>query len=82
MKTARDSLVTLILTFVVVLIFATTASAAPLGTGFTYQGRLTDGGSPANGAYDLQFSLWDALSGGAQIGSTICSDNVSVSNGL
>ncbi len=24
-------------------------------TAFTYQGRLTDGGSPANGSYDLQF---------------------------
>ena len=29
-------------------------------TGFTYQGRLTDGGTPANGVYDLQFGLWDS----------------------
>jgi hypothetical protein len=33
----------------------TLLSAAPLGTAFTYQGRLTDGASPANGSYDLQF---------------------------
>jgi hypothetical protein len=59
-----------------------TLSAAPVGTAFTFQGRLTDGGNPANGVYDLQFSLWDALSGGAQVGVTICSDNVTVSNGL
>jgi hypothetical protein len=26
---------------------------AALGTAFTYQGRLADGGSPANGTYDL-----------------------------
>ena len=29
--------------------------AAPVGTAFTYQGRLTDGGSPANGTF--HFSL-------------------------
>jgi len=29
-------------------------------SGFTYQGRLTDGGTPANGNYDLQFVLFDA----------------------
>ncbi|HEY3241800.1 MAG TPA: hypothetical protein VGM03_00485 [Phycisphaerae bacterium] len=56
--------------------------AAPVGTSFTFQGRLTDGGSPVNGSYDLQFSLWNAAAGGAQVGSTICSDNVTVTNGL
>jgi hypothetical protein len=34
---------------------------------FTYQGRLTDGGTPANGNYDLQFTLWSSLSDGTQI---------------
>src|SRR5438876_1633933 len=43
---------------------ATTARAQT--TSFTYQGRLTDGGTAANGNYDLQFALWDALSGGTQ----------------
>ena len=33
---------------------------------FTYQGRLTDSGTPANRNYDLQFTLWDALMGGTQ----------------
>jgi hypothetical protein len=32
----------------------------PLGTAFTYQGRLTDGGGPASGAYDFQFILYNA----------------------
>src|SRR5947199_399543 len=35
-------------------------------TAFTYQGRLTDGGAPANNNYDLQFTLWDAAVGGTQ----------------
>ena len=33
---------------------------------FTYQGRLQDGGTNANGPYDFQFTLWDAASGGTQ----------------
>src|SRR2546421_11568460 len=51
-------------------------------TTFTYQGRLTDGGTPANGNYDLQFALFDNLSGGAQIGSTQTLNTVAVSNGV
>src|SRR5260370_28896489 len=39
-------------------------------TTITYQGRLTDGVTPANGNYDFQFALWDSLSAGTQIGST------------
>ena len=50
-------------------------------TSFTYQGRLTDSGSPANGNYDLQFALFDSLLGGAQIGSTLTRSGVLVSAG-
>src|SRR5438876_4037213 len=52
------------------------------GTSFTYQGRLSDGGTPANGNYDLQFALWDSMDGGNQIGSTQTVPNVSVSAGV
>jgi len=51
----------------------TTANAptgSSLGTAFTYQGVLTDNGNPADGSYDLQFKLYDAASGGQQVGST------------
>ena len=41
------------------LVIAPAALAAPGGM-FTYQGRLLDGGQPANGEYDLQFALSDA----------------------
>jgi hypothetical protein len=37
-------------------------------TAFTYQGKLTDGGTPANGNYDLQFALWDSAASGTRIG--------------
>ena len=49
---------------------------------FTYQGRMNDGASPANGTYNMQFSLWDAVAGGAQLGSTITNTSVSVVNGV
>lgn len=51
-------------------------------TTFTYQGKLTEAGNSANGNYDLQFKLFDALSGGTQQGSTLTNSTVPVSNGI
>jgi len=59
-----------------------TTIQAALGTAFTYQGRLNKDGNPVSGTCDFQFSLWDALSGGTQIGSTITKYNVAVNNGF
>jgi hypothetical protein len=59
-------------------------SAAPqsqMGTSFTYQGRLTDGGNPANGEYDLQFYVYDALNGGSWQ-ALVTIENVAVQEGL
>src|SRR5881394_2034930 len=56
--------------------------AGAQSSSFTYQGRLTDGGTAANGNYDLQFALWDSASGGTQIGSTVTLNTVAVSNGV
>jgi hypothetical protein len=58
------------------------AAQTPLGTVFTYQGQLTDGGSPATGLHDLRFQLYDAALGGAQVGATLCFDGVNVVEGL
>ena len=44
--------------------------APAMGTGFTFQGRLTDEGKPAAGNYDLRFELYDDPNLGTQIGST------------
>src|SRR2546426_12599805 len=63
----RRSAYCLLVVFGCAWLLATNASAQT--TAFTYQGRLTDGGTPANGNDDLQFTLWDSSSGGAQIGS-------------
>jgi hypothetical protein len=49
-------------------------------TVFTYQGRLTDAGAPANGPYDLEFKLYNA--GGIQLGTTLTREDVSVTDGV
>lgn len=56
-------------------------AAATMGTGFTYQGRFMDGGSPAGGTYDFEFKLYDASTGGSQQGSTVYGGDVEVDDG-
>jgi len=51
-------------------------------TVFTYQGQLTDAGAPANGNYDLQFALFDAVTAGTQIGAPLTRSNVAASSGV
>lgn len=58
------------------------ATAVALDRRFTYQGRLDSGGVPVNGNCDLRFRLYDAASGGAQIGGQQTSANITVSDGL
>ena len=54
----------------------------PLGTSFTYQGRLTDDGAPANGTYDLEFKLFIDTGGAGQTGPTLPVADVQVVEGL
>jgi len=66
--------------FVCVLaLVAAVAVTAEAGTAFTYQGKLNDGGNPSNGSYGLTFALYDALTGGSQVG--IVAKTVSITNG-
>src|SRR5262245_4102175 len=54
----------------------------PVGTGFTYQGRLLQTGMPANGSYDLRFTLYDAPSGGNLVAGPVTVTPVAVLDGL
>ena len=68
---------------ILMLLFAfliTTATAQT--TTFNFQGRLNDGANPANGNVELQFKLFDAPTGGTQIGATVSRPNVAVINGV
>jgi len=68
-------------TIFVVTLFCSLPTVA-MDSAFSYQARLDDGGSPANGTYDLRFFLYDAEAGGSQVGSTLYADDILVSNGL
>lgn len=56
--------------------------AVAQGTAFTYQGRLTDGGSPANGTYDFRSGLYNTNTGGTVVAGLVTNPAVVVSNGL
>ena len=49
-------------------------------TAFSYQGKLTDTGNPANGNYDLEFRLFDTATPGTgvQQGATVSQGAVAV----
>ena len=57
-------------------------AAVPLNSGFTYQGQLNQSGSPVSGTVHFRFSLWDAASGGAQLGASQVVSNVLVTGGI
>ncbi|MBS0196220.1 MAG: tail fiber domain-containing protein [Planctomycetes bacterium] len=67
----------------------TARAQTPLGTGFTYQGRLDETGVPVNGEFPMVFTLWDSATGGGQVGPSLSFDGlgghpapISVTNGL
>jgi len=61
----------------------TAALAAPLGTGFTYQGRLNDNNQPAEGVYDFVFSVYATATADVPLaGGGILADDVAVNEGV
>ena len=70
--------------FIVPAVFITAFSIAAFGqtTSFVYQGKLQDAGVAANGTYQFQVKLYDAASGGNQIGETTVDLPATVTNGI
>ncbi len=66
---------------VIALGIAGVAGAGDMGTAFTYQGRLVDANSPAEGLYDFEFAVYDAIEGGSQQGSTVDVNDLDVIDG-
>ena len=75
----RTQIEHLLLAFV---LWSATAPGHAQGTAFTYQGRLNDGPTPANGVYDLQFTVYDGETEGSAVGRPITQRSTPVSNGL
>ena len=72
------------LALLALLIFTAAGSTAfAQGTAFTYQGRLSDGSGPANGTYDLRFTIYDSTNlPGVVIAGPLTNSTTVVSNGL
>jgi hypothetical protein len=67
---------------IVFLLLAGIVESRAQVTAFTYQGRLDDAGSGANGVYDFEFSLFDVAAGGVALDGPLTTNGVPVSNGL
>ncbi|HEY5912136.1 MAG TPA: hypothetical protein VJA21_16150 [Verrucomicrobiae bacterium] len=57
-------------------------AAAPLGTAFTYQGKLASTGQAANGLFDLRFTVYDASANGSVLGGPVTKTATPVTNGV
>lgn len=68
--------------WIVLSIFVFAISASAQGSAFNFQGRLNDGASPANGSYDLHFTLFNSINGGAPIAPTVPRPNTTLINGV
>lgn len=75
MKAIRSGIVALCLAL-------TAAAQTPLGSEFTYQGRLKRAGQPYTGSADVQFQLYDAATWGTLVAGPVVSGNVAVADGL
>ncbi|HMM65525.1 MAG TPA: hypothetical protein PKC03_01165 [Dokdonella sp.] len=67
---------------VLVTLFVADIQAAPQLPDFTYQGYLRQNGAPANGAYNFTYALFDAASGGSQVGATVSAPSFPVVDGV
>jgi hypothetical protein len=68
--------------FITLALLARVHQVAAQGTAFTYQGLLSDGGSPVSGSYDLTFTLYASNTTGVLIAGPITNSATVVSNGL
>jgi hypothetical protein len=64
------------------IILTCPAVADPVGAGFTYQGRLEQGGQPATGVFDFQFDLYDVETDGSELTDQLQFEDVSVLGGV
>jgi len=69
-------------TLTLLTLLAGASRAAAQGTALTYQGRLNEAAGPANGTYNFQFTVRDALTNGNAVGVNPLAATLLVSNGL
>lgn len=79
-RAALLSLTTILTGLTYCLLLSSVVAHAQTTSAFTYQGRLSETGSPANGTYDFEFKLFDAS--GAQLGAGLTREDVQVTGGV
>ena len=67
---------------VVFLLLVTALRVGAQGTAFTYQGDLATNGTPATGAFDFRFAVYDAVTNGNLVSILLTNAPVGVTNGL
>ena len=72
----------LLLTLVALLAVAFTADLHAQTSTFTYQGFLTQNGAPANGSFDVTFTIRNDPILGSVVGGPVTNSAVNVTNGL
>jgi hypothetical protein len=81
-KNKKTKLVITLLALGLMAVFVTVSKSAPMGTAFTYQGRLMDANGPADGLYDFEFRLFaHPTMNSFQIGGTIDINDLDVIDG-
>ena len=81
-KQKKTKVVISLLALGLMVCLAKVSKSAPMGTAFTYQGRLMDANGPANGQYDFEFRLFaHPTLNSFQIGGTIDINDLDVIDG-
>jgi hypothetical protein len=63
------------------LVFLTAGAGLAQTSAITYQGKLTDNGSPATGNYEMRFRLFDQAADGFEIGTPKIIPNIAAAGG-
>lgn len=61
---------------------AAATANAQVGTAFNYQGQLLNAGQPVDGLIDVRFTLFDDMTGGSPLASTVTVSDVEAAKGL
>jgi len=80
MKSAK-MLTILVMALALMVCLPEVSKAAPMGTAWTYQGRLIDANGPADGIFEFEFKLYDSPAGGNQLDSSFSLRGVDVIDG-
>ena len=78
---SRKILAILVMALGLIFCSAKVSEAGPMGTAITYQGRLIDANSAADGLHDFAFKLYDANVAGSKVGNDVNKPDVETIDG-